>query len=210
MRRLGALSDIGVRRATVTPESDNRGSRDEAELVERVQRGDSTAYDELVRRHSRRAFAVAWRIMGRREDAEDLVQEAFMAALNRIDSFERGRPFAPWLLRIVMNRGMNARRARALRLTDEIPHDVSAGDTSPHDDIERRELTERLQAAMAALPERQRMVLQLFELDGLSAADVAEVLGISAGTVRWHAHEGRAALRRALAGTYGNEEEGVR
>ncbi|HET6679953.1 MAG TPA: sigma-70 family RNA polymerase sigma factor [Gemmatimonadaceae bacterium] len=183
---------------------------DEPELVKRVQSGDTAAFDELVRRHSRRAFAVAWRIMGRREDAEDLVQEAFMAALNRIDSFEPGRPFAPWLLRIVMNRGLNARRARVLRATDEIPHDVSTGDDTPHEDLERRELTERLRAAMADLPERQRMVLQLFELDGLSAAEVAEVLGISAGTVRWHAHEGRAALRRVLAGAYGNPEDEAR
>lgn len=182
----------------------------EAGLIIRVQDGDTAAFDELVRRHSRRAFAVAWRIMGRREDAEDLVQESFMAALNRIASFEPGRPFAPWLLRIVMNRGLNARRSRALRATDELPLDVSTGHDSPHEGLERRELTQRLRAAMAELPERQRMVLQLFELDGLSAAEVAEVLGISAGTVRWHAHEGRAALRRALAGTYGNPEDKAR
>ena len=99
---------------------------DEPALVERVRHGDPAAFDALAARYMRRAFAVAYRLLGNREDAEDLVQEAFMAVLRKIDGFERGRGFAPWFFRILVNRGLNARKARALRTTDEIPDAAAA------------------------------------------------------------------------------------
>ena len=194
----------GARGAVVSePESAGASPPGEAALIARVQRGDVAAFDALVRAHERRAFAVAYRVMGQRQDAEDLVQESFMAALERIDGFDTTRPFAPWLLRIVVNKGLNARRARALRTTDAMPDEVIGHAPSQHEELEETELRQRLRDAIAQLPERQRLVIQLFELDGLSAGEVAEILDISPGTVRWHAHEARAALRRTLAGYHG-------
>lgn len=178
----------------------------DARLAERVRRGDAAAFDELVGRHMRRAFGVAYRLLGQREDAEDLVQEAFLAALERIGSYQPGRPFAPWFYRILVNRGLNARRARALRVTEEIPVAAAAVGPSPERAAEQAELREELRSALSALPERQRVVVELFELEGFSSPEIAGILEIPDGTVRWHLHEARRTLRRVLA-PFGMEEK---
>jgi RNA polymerase sigma-70 factor (ECF subfamily) len=171
----------------------------DAALVERVRGGDVAAYDELVRRHLRRAHAVAFRLLGHREDAEDLVQDAFIQALDKIDSFDSTRPFAPWFFRILTNRGLNARQSRALRTVSEIPDDTAAHGESPETSAEREELRTRLRSAVAALPERQQLIVQLFEIDGWTSGEIAASLGIAEGTVRWHVHDARRTLRDALA-----------
>ena len=171
---------------------------EESDLVRRVQRGDSAAYDVLVRRYIRRAFTVAFRLLGHREDAEDLVQETFLILLRQIDDFELGRPFGPWMYRILINRGLNARKARALRRTETLPDDVvgaEAADTA----VERAEVRARFRTALDALPPRQRVVIELIELDGFSRGEVADALAISEATVRWHVHDAWRTLRRVLA-----------
>lgn len=172
---------------------------DEAALVENVRRGDAGAFDALVERYMQRAFGVSYRLLGNREDAEDLVQEAFITVLRKIDTFERGRAFSPWFFRVLVNRGLNARKARALRTTDELPEHAAAGGASPERAAERAELRGRLRAAMDGLPERQRVIVELFELEGFGSGEIAEILEISDGTVRWHLHEARKTLRQALA-----------
>ena len=174
------------------------GVEDDSALVERVRAGDVEAFDQLVRRHSKRAYALAYRLLGHREDAEDLVQDAFIQALDRIDTFERGRPFAPWFFRILTNRGLNARQSRALRTMAEVPEDAASPSGSPAQDAERDELRTRLREAVAKLPERQQLIVQLFEVDGWTSAEIASALGISDGTVRWHVHEARRVLRAEL------------
>ncbi|MBV9108603.1 MAG: sigma-70 family RNA polymerase sigma factor [Gemmatimonadetes bacterium] len=181
-------------RATPAPAPD-----DEPALVERVRGGDAAAFETLVNRYMRRAFAVAYRLMGQKEDAEDLVQETFMAVLQRIGTFEAGRPFAPWFFRILVNRGLNARKARSLRTVDEIPESTAAHGPTPEREAERTELRDRLRTAMAALPARQRVIVELFELEGFGGPEIAEILEISDGTVRWHLHEARKTLKKALA-----------
>jgi RNA polymerase sigma-70 factor (ECF subfamily) len=171
----------------------------ERELVERVRRGDPGAFDSLVSQYMRRAFAVAYRLLGNREDAEDLVQETFMTVLRKIDSFERGRAFAPWFFRILVNRGLNARKSRALRTGDELPEHAASGGASPERAAEQAELRARLRTAMDGLPERQRVIVELFELEGFSGPEIAEILEIGDGTVRWHLHEARKTLRQVLA-----------
>jgi RNA polymerase sigma-70 factor (ECF subfamily) len=172
---------------------------DEPALVEGVRAGDAAAFETLATRYMRRAFAVAYRLMGQKEDAEDLVQEAFMAVLQRIGTFEPGRPFAPWFFRILVNRGLNARKARSLRAVDPIPDGTAAHGPTPEREAERTELRERLRRAMDALPERQRVIVELFELEGFGGPEIAEILEISDGTVRWHLHEARKTLKKALA-----------
>lgn len=167
--------------------------------LERVLRGDADAYGQLVSRHMRRAFAVAYRILQHREDAEDVVQDSFIRALERIDQLERGRPFRPWLLRIVVNRALNFRRGRTLRLTDPIPETAAATGAAPDLSAERADLRAHLSRALAALPEKQRTIVQLADLENLTSAEIGEIMELSDGTVRWHLHEARKTLRRALA-----------
>lgn len=173
---------------------------EEAAAIVRVQQGETEQFELLVRRYMRGAFAVAFRLLGHRQDAEDVVQEALLAALANIRTFDTARRFGPWLYRIVVTRGLNFRKSRARRQTESLDRDQFASrEPGPVAGAERAALKEAVQAALARLPERQRMVVQLFELDGFSGAEIGAMLGIPAGTVRWHLHEARRSLREMLA-----------
>ncbi|CAN5705508.1 RNA polymerase sigma factor [soil metagenome] len=167
-------------------------------LVERVLRGDAEAYGELVALHMRRAFSIAYRILEHREDAEDVVQDSFLRALGRIDTLDPARPFRAWFYRIVVNQALNLRRSRSVRATEPLPSDLHATTTSPARAAENSMLREHLQAAMAALPERQRTIVQLADLEELNSSEIAAILDVSAGTVRWHLHQARQTLREVL------------
>ena len=179
---------------------------EETALIRRVQAGEREAFDILVTRHLRRAYAVAFRVVQHREDAEDMVQEGFMAALKNIDRFELGRPFAPWLHRIIMNRALSARRSRAFQVTDGLPEQRATGEASPLTLTLRGEVMERFRTCLADLPDRQRLVIELHEVDSFSAEEIGDQLGVAAGTVRWYIHQARRVLREALAPLRGSME----
>lgn len=168
-------------------------------LVRRAQEGDLTAFDELVRRHIGRALRIARRLVPTHEDAEDVVQDAFLSAMRAIGSFDVTRPFGPWFTRIVVNQGISFRRARARRQDDALPADLPSRGPSPSQVTERNEISDRFRAALELLPEQQRLMIQLFEVDGLSSPEIAELTGLTDGTVRWHIHAARKVLRTALA-----------
>jgi RNA polymerase sigma-70 factor, ECF subfamily len=172
---------------------------DDAALVLRARRGDTAAFDVLVRRFLRPAVALAFRILGQREDAEDIVQESFIAALDALDGFDLRRPFTPWFLRIVLNRALNARRSRDRHPTESLGMEVRADIAPPSAAVEEREAREWVRGALERLPERQRTIMQLSGFDGLSSAEVGELLSIAPGTVRWELHQARATLRNELA-----------
>lgn len=174
-------------------------------LVARARAGDSAAFDTLVRTYMEQAFRVAYRVVGHREDAEDLVQESFMAAHQYLDSFEMGRPFGPWLVRIVLNRGSNLRRSRTRRGTEP---EVDGISTAPSglDESERSDTGKILQDALGTLSERQRMIVTLFDVDGLTSAEIGEMMDLAPGTVRWHLHEARRHLRGVLSRFFGGDD----
>jgi RNA polymerase sigma-70 factor (ECF subfamily) len=179
-------------------ESPASAHAEESELVERIRDGDTEAFGELVRRYQRRAYAVAHRLMRQREDAEDLVQDAFMTALDKLDTFDERRPFGPWLYRILVNRGTSQIRARTIRATEAIPGTVGDESATPDRLAERSEAAARVHAAIAELSERQRLVVQLHEIDGFSSAEIAGMLEIAEPTVRWTLHAARKRLRTEL------------
>jgi len=167
-------------------------------LVARVRAGDARAFDALVHAYMRQAFQLAYRVVGHREDAEDLVQEAFLAAHQYLDSYDVERPFGPWLMRIVLNRGANLRRSRTRRETEPEVDAVSPA-PSALEESERAEARVMLTRAMATLSERQRMIVTLFDVDDRTSTEIGEMLDLSPGTVRWHLHEARRTLRGALS-----------
>jgi RNA polymerase sigma-70 factor (ECF subfamily) len=176
-----------------------RGDSTERELVRRVRAGEVAAFDQLVRRYLRRAETLARRVMLNREDAEDLVQEAFLRALDRIETFDESRQFGPWFFRLLVNTGINMRRSRERRATEPEPFDAASYEPGPDEEMERTEIRERFAAALARLPERQREIIGMFEVDGFSSVEIAEILGVTPETVRWHVHQARRVLRQALA-----------
>ncbi len=174
----------------------------DAELVERVQRGDREAFDVLARRYAKRAFAVANRLLQNAADAEDVVQDSFIAAVNAIDTFDASRPFGPWFMRIVMNKGLTAIRSRASEARHVRGSEIAEGDalaTSSETLRERAEIRDRFGAALRALPEREQLIVQLSDVEGFTSAEIAEQLGMPSGTVRWLLHQARERLREALA-----------
>ena len=189
----------GVARHSDDPEL--RASPDEVSIVRRVQRGDRAAFDALARRYAQRAFEIAYRVLGHRQDAEDLVQEAFMAALDGIQTFDAARPFGPWFARIVFNRGLNARRSRSARESHlrvaELRDDDAQSDAA-NVPVERSEIMQAFTATLATLPEAQRMIVQLSDVEGRTSSEIGMLLEMPDGTVRWHLHQARKVLRQAL------------
>jgi len=153
----------------------------------------------LVDRHIERATRVAMRITRHREDAEDIVQDAFLSALRHIDDFDPNRAFWPWLARIVVNRGLDVRAPLMARNTESLPDEVEDAGDSPADHAERSDVMEQFKKALALLPPRRRTVLELFELEQFSVAEIASMLGSPAATIRWHLHAARKELRGSLS-----------
>lgn len=201
--RAGRGGDPMVGRRAEREEAGAHGSAVEAAddgfLVARVRRGDMEAYGDLVQRYMRRAFSIAYSILRHREDAEDAVQDAFIRTLERIDGMDQGRPFRPWFYRIVVNRAISFRRARSVRATSPVHEELCAGGALPDRAVEQRELRERLLRAVDELPERQRTIVLLADVEELTSGEIAEILEMPSGTVRYHLHLGRRALRDLLA-----------
>ena len=170
------------------------------ELLVRVQDGDADAFDVLVRRYLDRARLVARRLMQDPDDADDLVQDAFLRALDRIGTFDVSRAFEPWFTRLLVNLGLDQRRKQKVRRTESHDPETFAGGVSPEKEMERAELKDSLGKALAALPDRQRLIVTLFEIDGHSTEEVANMLQVSQVTIRWHLHQARRTLRDALKG----------
>lgn len=174
----------------------------DAELVARVQRGDPGAFDLLARRYAKRAFAVANRMLLNTADAEDVVQDSFIAAVNAIDSFDGGRPFGPWFMRIVVNKSLTAIRSRAAEARHVRGSELTESDAitvSSETLRERAEIRDRFRAALQLLPRRQQLIVQLADVEGFTSAEIARELAIPSGTVRWLLHQARMTLREALA-----------
>lgn len=172
----------------------------DAALVARARGGDGAAFETLVRRHLRGAYAVALAQLGEEADAQDAVQDAFITALKRIEECRKPDQFASWLFSIVRNRARDHRRYRQVR--DALPLDAAseAADrrAGPERDAENMELRGDLLAALNTLTELQREVILLYDVEGWSHKEIGAKLGISDGSARVHLFNARRALREKL------------
>lgn len=171
--------------------------QDESQLVERVRRGDAGAFAALVDLYSDQAFSVAYGFLRHVQDAEDLVQDSFIRALERIDSLKKGSAFGPWFYRLLVNAANNRRRYLALRRTSAIPAEAK-GPGDPATEAEVSELRGRLERAVEALPEDLKTVVLLHDLEGFTHPEIAEILGVPEGTSRSHLFRARRMLREEL------------
>ncbi|MGE0626595.1 MAG: sigma-70 family RNA polymerase sigma factor [Hyphomicrobiaceae bacterium] len=171
---------------------------DDAQLLGRIAAHDSSAFRILVDRHLPALLAAARRILGDHSEAEDAVQEAFLRLWQSGDGLEFGASGArPWLRRVVSNLCIDRIRAgRRTEVTDEIPELETLPDQLTG--IEEGELAARVEAALNALPERQRQALVLFHYEGLSQIEVGAALGISDEAVESLLSRARRALRAML------------
>jgi RNA polymerase sigma-70 factor (ECF subfamily) len=158
----------------------------EASVVRAAQSGSEDALEELFRRHWRRTHRAAYLIVHDSAAAEDIAQEAFLAAIRALDRFDRRRPFGPWLHRIAVNRAIDFSRSRKIRGEVGIP-DGLEGEAA----ADRPELSDELLAALAELGPEQRAVVVLRHLLDYSPGEIGAMLGMPRGTVN-------SRLRRAL------------
>ena len=194
-------ADPGPRPGSQRPPAPLRTSvRDltDAALAGRAQSGDRDAFGELIRRHQAAVRRACRAVTGHEHDADDAAQDAFLSALDRIETYDPKRPFGPWLMRIATNAAIDLLRRRAVRKSELLDESLSAASQLPARDAEQAELRQRLAAALAALPERQRVAITLFDLEGYPHAEIAEVLGIPEGTVRSDVFHARRKLRESL------------
>ena len=174
----------------------------ERDLALAAQRGSAEAFAELVRRHQRRAYAVARAISATHEDAEDAVQEGFLHAYQALDRFRPDQPFAAWLGRIVANAALDIARRRKVRHTELLTehHADRFRDPAVDDELRRR-----LVSALDQLSPPQRAVVVLHDVEGFSHAEIGALLDMPDGTARAHLHHARVALRTTLQDLRGNE-----
>ena len=170
----------------------------DASLVGRARRGDSAAFEALVRRHYRSAYAVALAILENGMDAEDVCQDAFVKALDRLEDCRQPEKFVAWLLQIVRNRARNFRDYRRVRMAQPLDTLNVASSLSPDRDAERSELREKLEEALGQLSEVQREVVLLHDLEGWKHREIGETLGVSEGAARQHLFAARKKLRVVL------------
>ena len=179
-------------------------------LVERVREGDVSAYDTLVRKYERQLFRIAQHITQNREDAEDVMQDAFLKAYEKLDQFQGNSKFYTWLVRIAVNESlMRLRKRRTGKIvsidedleTDEgtVPRDLADWTPDPEQNYSQAELAKILRRTIQGLPQGFRVVFVLRDVDGLSTEETADTLGLSIPAVKSRLLRARLQLRERLA-----------
>jgi len=169
-------------------------------LIERCQAGDPEAFAALVRRYQRQVYALAYRLVGDRAEAEDVAQEAFLRCYRSLARFRTGQPFGPWLYRIATNLALDhlRRRGRAAAMASGEPPPTAERTAGPDEEALRREDQRRLAAAIANLAPEYRVPVVLFHLQGLPLAEVARATGLPLTAVKNRLYRARKMLRQAL------------
>lgn len=179
-------------------------------LVKKAKENDLSAFEELVRIHQNRVYALCLQLSGNRDDAQDLAQEAFIRAYRALGSFRNEADFGTWLHRIAVNVCLNSRRKNGGRQTvsldepyqgedgSEIRHEVAGEAGDPLRALEEKEFRGLVRTALKSLSGEQRAVLVLREIEGYSYEEVSRMLGCSLGTVKSRLSRAREVMRRRM------------
>jgi RNA polymerase sigma-70 factor (ECF subfamily) len=186
-------------RALTSWAADSASHDEDSDLVERAGRGDRAAFEKLYRRHRDRVYGLLWRLAGGDAAlAEDLLQEAFVRAWQKLDSFRGESRFGTWLHRLSANVALSDRRIRLKRVQRETALDEGAERTAMGDRDVRAGQQMDLERAIAALPERARTVLVLYDIEGYSHAEIAELTDMAVGSSKAQLHRARKLIREDL------------
>jgi RNA polymerase sigma-70 factor (ECF subfamily) len=192
----------------------------DAPLVERAKGGDLAAFETLVTRYEQRVYSLAWRIVRHDQDAEDVTQQTMLQALENLDGFRGDAGFGTWLLRIATHASLKViRKRKGLDVVsldaatepannEKVPHPEFIADWRQSPDLlARKNETQRLlDAALAELDEKHRLVFLLRDVEGLSIRETAETLGLSEANVRVRLLRARLQLREYLTRAFGDSE----
>ena len=176
------------------------------ELVAKSIGGDAESFNQLIHRWERPIYALAYRVIGREEDARDVTQETFLRAFRALPGFKGQAKFSSWLYRIALNLCRDwirrQRRAPVMQMPEGVDPGELAAERGPVESIEelvaRRELSAVVEEAMALLPEEQRTAIILKEYHGMTFQEIAEMQGCPLSTVKTRLYQGLTVLRRHL------------
>jgi RNA polymerase sigma-70 factor (ECF subfamily) len=181
-------------------------------LIDRARAGDTASFEVLMRRHERRAFAIALGLVKDENDAREIVQEAFLRVHRGLPQFQGTATFFTWLYRIVTNLSIDLMRRPQRHETDSLDQlqldllSQALGnghmDADPMEALWRKEVVHHVAQCVAALPPYHRGVIVMREIDGLSYEEMARVMGVSKGTIMSRLFHARQKLQRSLAGAY--------
>ncbi len=184
---------------------------DDTQLIEQTLAGRSEAFGELVRKYQDRLFNTVVHMTGNVEDAQDIVQDTFVKAFLKLESFQHHAAFYTWLYRIAFNSAVSHCRTRRPAISiDQSREDAGAepvdGGDCPEATLLRRERCQQVRCAIARLKEEYRAVIVLREIDGLSYETIADILDLPVGTVRSRLYRGRLQLTEELKELFTAEE----
>ena len=171
------------------------------ELVLRARGGEPQAFGELVRRYQDSVFNVCYRMLGERQEAEDLAQDAFIRAFHRLGAFDESRPFGPWMRKVAANLCLNhLERSRPIQLPldDERDRPLHATVLGPEATLDRKQVGETVRRAILELPAHYRAVIELRHYQEMSYAEIAEALEIPLSDVKSHLYRARRRLAERL------------
>jgi RNA polymerase sigma-70 factor (ECF subfamily) len=180
-------------------------SHQENGVLEAIRAGQTTRFEELVSAYQNRLFGAMLAMLGDRQDAEDITQEAFIRAYSKLETFQAKSSFFTWLHRIAFNLAIDLRRSekRAHRIgtvtMDVATNDLVSAELSPASQCEQNETQRKIYEALSKIDPERRSVITLRDLQGMDYADIAEVLAIPVGTVRSRLHRARMELRDLLS-----------
>src|SRR5215471_3248262 len=164
-------------------------------LLERAIAGDVSAFEQIIVRYERRVFTLAWRLLGSFEDAQDASQEVFLRAFRFLHRFDKRRPLEPWLVRMTVNVCRDFGRKRRSQSNALVDFDAIPSTSNPYSDLHSEEQRRTLYRVLQELPEKERAAVVLRDIEGLSTAEVAEILGSSEATVRSQISTARLKIR---------------
>ncbi len=170
----------------------------DAKLAQKVQQGNREAFAQLVLKHGAAARRVCKTILDNDQDADDAAQDGFLAALTKIGTYDPERPFGPWLMRVVVNAARDLARRRKVRIVEEISTDTASEVPGPEVETHRAVLGEALNNALKQLPDREATAVVLYDVEGYSHREVANILEIPTGTARSDVHKARRKLREIM------------
>lgn len=175
---------------------------DDAELIELIRAGSVQYFAALVERHQNRVFQFVFSLIRNRQDAEDVTQDAFVGAFRKLDSFEGRSTFFTWLRRLAYNACIDHLRKQKSRKSDlstpDTSHLVAPQSANPMNRFEERETIDAVRSAIDQLPEEQRSIACMRDIDGMDYSEIASVLDIPIGTVRSRLHRARLELKSIL------------
>lgn len=176
---------------------------DDFPLIDACLRGDRAAFGQLVRQYQDRLFNSLFHVLGSREEAEDVAQDAFVQAFTKLNSFQKQSGFFTWLYRIAFNLAMSRMRRKRPESSIEMRREGAGEDPvdsgeAPSDAMLKAERAEQVRSALAQLSEDSRSILILREIDGCDYENIAEILEVPIGTVRSRLHRARLQLKEQL------------